>query len=65
MIVIENKYEIGETVFLKTDADQKARIIIGIKIYKAGEIMYELVSGTEQSSHYDFEISTEKNLINV
>lgn len=65
MIVIENKYEIGDTVYLKTDAEQQARIVICFKVYKAGEIMYELVSGTIQSSHYDFEISSEKNLINV
>lgn len=62
MMVIENKYEIGDTVYLKTDADQLSRIIVGIKIFKQGEIMYELVSGTIQSSHYDFEISAEKTL---
>jgi len=63
MLIIENKYEIGQTVFLKTDKEQDARIVIGFKIFKQGEILYELVSGTIQSAHYDFEMTVEKNLI--
>lgn len=65
MMIIENKYEIGDTVYLKTDSDQKARIVVSFKVYKNGEIMYELVNGTEASSHYEFEISLEKDVINV
>lgn len=65
MMIIENEYEISDTVYLKTDEDQKARIIISIKVYKNGEIVYELISGIIQSSHYGFEISSEKDLINA
>lgn len=61
MLVIKNDYDIGDLVYLRTDKDQLPRIIIAIKIYKAGEIVYELISGTIQSTHYPFEMSTEIN----
>lgn len=64
MIVIENKYEIGEIVYLKTDSDQLPRVVIAFKVYSQGEMMYEVVSGTLQSLHYNFELSKEKDLIN-
>lgn len=65
MIVIENRYEIGDTVYLITDADQSIRIVAGFLVYKAGEVMYQLACGVEVSVHYDFEISAVKTLINV
>lgn len=63
MIVIENKYEIGETVYLITDSEQNPRIIIAFTVYKAGEILYKLVSGTIMSDHYDFELTQQKNVL--
>lgn len=62
MIVIDNKYEIGDIVYLKTDSDQFIRIVTSIRVYKNGDVTYGLGCGTEDSAHYDFEISYDKNI---
>lgn len=61
-MIIDNKFEIGDVVYLKTDTEQKPRIVYCIKVFK-GEYLYDLTSGTQTSSHYDFEISTEVNVL--
>ena len=61
MMVIENKHEISDIVYLVTDEDQKARIVSAIEVFKSGELLYRLTCGTLVSSHYEFEISTEKD----
>ena len=60
-MVIENKFNIGQTVYLVTDQDQKPRIILSIAVNKY-DLIYEMTSGTDTSRHYDFEISEEKQL---
>lgn len=60
--LIENKFDFGEIVYLKTDKDQLPRIIYCMKCYQ-NEIIYELACGTTVSSHYEFEISTEINVL--
>lgn len=64
-LVVDNKHTIGDTVYLVTDIDQLPRLVLAYKIYKEGEIMYELIQGTVTSMHYAFEISIEKTLINA
>jgi hypothetical protein len=59
---IDNKFNLEEVVFLITDADQYARIITGIQIYKNG-ILYRLACGTSDSWHYEYEIATDKNFL--
>jgi hypothetical protein len=61
MMVIDNKYEIGEDVYLKTDLDQQLRIVTAIHVHPSGQIIYVLAYGTMASEHYDFEISREVN----
>jgi len=61
MMIIENKFEIGQTVYLITDEDQKPRLVLSIKVNKY-DLIYELTSGSNNSYHYDFEISDEKQL---
>ena len=63
MMVIDNKYEIGDIVYIVTDEDQKKRMVTSIVIYKAGEIVYKIVCGTNYSEHYDFELSDKKNIL--
>lgn len=65
MMIVDNQYNIGDIVYLKTDEDQLARQVFSIEIYKNGEMMYKLVQGIQTSSHYAFEISTEKNYVNI
>lgn len=65
MMVIENEYEIGQTVYLKTDPGQLPRMITSIEVFKQGEILYSINSGNMPSKHYAFELSHEKNIIDV
>lgn len=56
------KFNIGQTVYLKTDADQLERLVTGINIRPNG-ISYALTSGTNESYHYDFEITFDRDVI--
>lgn len=62
MIVINNRFEIGQIVYLTTDKEQLPRLITGIKVCKEGELLYEIMQSTLQSLHYEFELSAEKNI---
>ena len=61
-MVIDNRFEISQEVYLKTDIDQKKRIITGLIITK-NDIRYELASGVESTWHYDYEVSLEINVL--
>lgn len=56
---IDNDFTFEDIVFLKHDYEQKPRMIYAITITK-NDIMYELISGTEVSTHYGVELSKEK-----
>lgn len=62
MMVIDNKYEIGETVYLVTDKEQLQRMVTGI-CQKNGYILYELSQGTGSCWASDIEISKEVNIL--
>lgn len=62
MMIIKNKYNLGQFVFLVTDEDQKQRIVTMLKIYPEGGIMYQLSVGKDFSDHYEIEISEEENI---
>ncbi len=57
---IKNEFNIGEIVFLITDENQLERIVTGLTIRK-NSIIYYLSCGTTETSHYSFEIATNKN----
>lgn len=61
-MTINNKYDIGELVFLKTDTEQLERIVYAIEIRSTG-LLYSLCCGTTTSHHYDFEINRDKDII--
>lgn len=61
-MMIDNKFDFGETVYLKTDREQLPRIVFCMKVYK-NEIIYELACGASVSAHYEFEISKEVNVL--
>ena len=61
-MVIENKFELGQLVYLKTDTDQNPRMIIGISVRQSG-LLYELSFGSQSSWHYQMEISDEKDVL--
>lgn len=62
-MVIENKFEIKDTVYLVTDKDQNPGIVTSIKIFSGGELLYIISMGKAWSEHYDFELSYEKNIL--
>ncbi|TWI86306.1 hypothetical protein LX66_3560 [Chitinophaga japonensis] len=61
-MVVDNKYEIGDRVYLVSDPDQQLRIITSFAVYKGGEILYTVACGEKESRHYDFEMSKDKDL---
>lgn len=63
MIVIDNKYNLGEVLYLVTDRDQLKRIVTGIVYCPDNSILYEVINGTLASKHYDFELSRELDTI--
>lgn len=60
-MIIENKYDFGQIVWLKTDEEQLQRIITKIEVCPTG-ILYQLSQGKDYSWHYDFEISDTENV---
>lgn len=65
MMIVDNQYNIGDIVYLKTDEDQLPRQVYSIELYHNGELMYKLVQGIQTSSHYEFELSYDKNLVTM
>lgn len=61
-MIIDNKFNFGQMVYLVTDTEQLKRIVIGIWV-KPNEILYQLQTGTSYSWHYDIEISPEKDIV--
>jgi hypothetical protein len=56
------KYNIGDIVILKTDPEQKVRLVTGILI-RINSNLYYLSHSTDETLHYEFEISKEVNEI--
>ena len=61
-MLIDNKFNVGDLVYLKTDESQTERMVTGFYI-RQNNLTYGLSCGSEESWHYDFEISTEKNVL--
>lgn len=61
-MVIDNKFNIKEEVYLKTDPSQNVRIVTAIQVTDL-DYTYQLMCGVETSWHYDFEITKEKNVL--
>lgn len=61
-ITIGVEYEIGDTVYLKTDTYQVPRIVVQY-MYDNDSVLYVLMAETVKSTHYSIEISVEKNIM--
>lgn len=59
-MTINNKFKLGEVVFLRTDPDQFARIIVAIQITVDGGMLYKLAIGMNEQWHYEVELTREK-----
>jgi len=62
MMVIENVFDLGQIVYLKTDDDQKARMIIGIQVRPTG-LLYIAQLGTVETYHYEIELSGQIDIL--
>ena len=62
MMVIDNKFEIGQTVFINTDSDQSKRVITAISILPGSLLLYDVCCGALVSKHYEFELSDNENI---
>ncbi len=63
-MVIDNKFDIGDTVYLITDTEELPRIVTALCVRKY-DILYELSCGCFTSNHMDYEIKKEKNYANI
>ncbi len=61
-MIIKNKFDFGDAVYLVTDNEQNKRLVTGISVYPTG-ILYRLVSYTTETWHYEFEISVERDML--
>jgi len=52
----------GDIVYLKTDPEQKPRMVTGIMNRPTAKVFY-LSIGDSESSHYEIEISKTKDII--
>jgi len=59
---INTLYNIGDIVYLKTDINQKERMVTSITI-TVGDHIYTLSCGDDNSEHYDIEITDTKDVI--
>jgi hypothetical protein len=55
-------FNIGDYVYLKTDIDQYQRIVTGYTV-RDNSITYLLSLGSEETSHYELEISNEIDIL--
>lgn len=62
MMVIDNKFNIGDTVYLKTDVNQYERLVTAMQVLP-NMIIYRLSCGEIDGWYYDLEIETEKNIL--
>jgi hypothetical protein len=59
----ENKYNLNEDVYLKTDIQQLKRMVTGIRFISGGSILYDITLGEESSCHHEAEISNERDVL--
>lgn len=61
-MIIDNIYEIGDIVYLKTDKEQLQRMVTGILVSPTG-LSYRCANGTADTWQFGIEIDKEKNIM--
>lgn len=61
-VKIELDFDIGDFVYLVTDAEQQRRQVVAI-IMNPNGVLYRVMLGVEESCHYAIELSAEKQVI--
>ena len=62
MMIIDNEFDIKQVVYLKTDIEQKPRIVTGLLVSETS-IVYELSCGDHTCNSFHFEISDVKDVL--
>jgi hypothetical protein len=62
MMVIDNKFDIGDFVYLITDIQREKKIVTELVISKSS-ILYTLAYGGYNTEHYDFKITDDINVL--
>lgn len=62
MIAIDNKFDVQQSVYVKTDIDQKVHIVVAI-VVTPKDVLYRCSCGNITQDYYDFELSTEVNVL--
>lgn len=57
------EFMIKQTVYLKTDKEQKPRLVTGMQLRPFNSITYGITEGTNETWHYGFEISDERDIV--
>ena len=57
------KFNLGDIVYLKTDSEQKPRIVTGFTIRNNEHIIYLLSCISDETEHYEIEITAEKDIL--
>ncbi len=60
-MTIITEYDLFESVYIKSDEDQKLRMIVQMRLLPGPLIIYEVQFGTTNSSHYAEELSRERD----
>jgi hypothetical protein len=62
MMIIDNEFDIKQVVYLKTDIEQKPRIVTGLLVSETS-IVYELSCSDGVCNSFHFEISNVKDIL--
>lgn len=59
---INNQFDLGDIVYLKTEVEQLPHIIVGIQVCADGGLIYKCSQGTDVDWHYEVEMTEEINV---
>lgn len=62
ILEVETAFELKQTAYLRTDLQQRPRIVTGIVVRERG-VLYELSCGTDASWHAGYEMATEPDTV--
>lgn len=60
---LNNKFNLGRIVYLRTDTEQLKRMITAIRVMPNNLLEYQLTQGTIVTYHYEIEISGEEDVL--
>lgn len=60
MMMIDEKFQLGQVVYVKTDIEQSPGMVTAINI-RPGHVTYLVTTGDSSVCFYDFELSAEKS----